>query len=241
MKDRTTAKPSKEITVFRQCKINDYEAMIKETLEAMDKVLEQRKKDLDVWGEKEKNEFFTIFGIKGESIVHIDMPRRGVTSLVRMKAIDVMKDCINRLQHVRGTMGVSNFVNKINEPHEVCAKVVGEPQDNYLIEIGINFVGRRKRGNNSDQRICLQVTGRDSRVATLCHELSHIPKKFSDPSQGGMGTSDYDSKGIRQSPYQEDKDSYKQHVAGATKLVNEGNELVFDNAYNIERYFEIEI
>lgn len=242
MSDKTHGKPSKEMIVFKQCKINDFDAMITETLEALDKVLNQREKDLKTWEDKEKNEFQTTFGIWGDEFVHINMPVRGEQHLVKISAKGVMEDCIRRIRYVKSTMTIKSFINKINEPREVSAKVPGEPQKDYKVEIGINFVGRRKKDSNEKKRICSKLTGHDSRVSTLCHELSHIPKFFTDPNGGGMGTSDYDSEGNKQSPYQEDNDDYNGHVKGANKLITENKfDLVFDNAYNIERYFEIEI
>lgn len=240
MSDTTTSFPSKEKKVFKQCKINDFEAMIAETLGALDKVLEQRTKDLNLWGEKEQRDFLNIFGWEGNEVVHVDMPVRGVSNLVEMTAKEVIFDCVERISYVRGTMTVSSFLNRIDSAREVCASVKGEPQDNYEVEIGINFVGRRNRNNGKD-RICMSITGRDSRVSTLCHELSHIPKQYASPKDGGIGASDYDSKGIKKSPYKDDMESYEQHVAGANLLIFNKSECVFDNAYNLERYFEIDI
>ena len=64
------------------------------TLNALDKVLDQRDIDLRVWGEKERNDFHTIFGTDGEKVFHIDMPIKGVPHIIEMKAVDVMRDCI---------------------------------------------------------------------------------------------------------------------------------------------------
>lgn len=63
------------------------------------------------------------------------------------------------------------------------------------------------------------LTGRDSRVVTLCHEFSHI--------SAIMNTKDISSpvRGV----------SYAQH---ARKMVSERSREVMNNAYNIERYFE---
>lgn len=50
MSDTTKGKPSKNGKIINQCKINDFNAMIEETLQALEKVLEQREKDLNNWG-----------------------------------------------------------------------------------------------------------------------------------------------------------------------------------------------
>ncbi|WP_445336403.1 hypothetical protein [Citrobacter koseri] len=57
MNDKTKGKPSKNKTVINQCKINDFKVMIKETLDAINKVLEQRKLDLETWGRRNKMNF----------------------------------------------------------------------------------------------------------------------------------------------------------------------------------------
>lgn len=53
MSDRTEGTPAKIAKLYRQCKINDYDAMIKEALDAMDEVLNQREKELTgkEWGD----------------------------------------------------------------------------------------------------------------------------------------------------------------------------------------------
>lgn len=254
MTNTTKGKPTKDKTVVNQCKINDFNAMMKEAGDAMDKVLAQREKDLKTWGEKEKNDFLKIFGSDGECLVRVNSPIRGVKNIVEMKAVDVMKDCIRRLKEIKGALTLDSYINliydpdnpdaptnsKIPRPHGLpdtfCAYVNYEQQANYKVYIGINFTGRIKVNN---VRACEVVMGKGSRVATLCHEISHFEKTFLDFSRGGMGTGDYDVDGRRPERNENDKWTYEQHLEGAKKLVRIGSENVFDNAYNIEKYFEI--
>jgi hypothetical protein len=255
MSDTTKGKASKSGTVINQCKINDFNAMIEETLKAMEEVLNQREKDLNEWTEDKQKEFYTIFGSKGECVVNVNIPIRGMRNIVKMQARDVMKDCVRRLKLIKGELNQDSFINLIfdpdnpdaptnskiprdpKSPRTFCAFVNQEQQDNYKINIGINFTGRISDG----MRTCSAVTGVSSRVATLCHEMSHFEKKFSDSFLGGMGTVDYDVNGRKPLPSEKDKWSYKEHLDGAKILVNKGDENVFDNSYNIEQYFEVKL
>lgn len=166
-----------------------------------------------------------------------------------------MKDCVRRLRLIVSELSVDSFINLIYDPDNPEAPtnskiprdptlprtfgafVNSEQQGNYKINIGINFTGRVKK--RSGIRICSTVMGMGSRVSTLCHEMSHFEKKFADSSLGGMGTFDYDVDGRKPLPGEKDNWSYEQHLAGADKLVKTKDENVFDNSYNIERYFEI--
>ncbi|SUW65140.1 Uncharacterised protein [Buttiauxella agrestis] len=254
MSNTTKGKPSKKTTIINQCKINDFNAMMKEAGDAMDRVLARREKDLENWGNNEQEEFYAIFGSKGERLVHVNMPIKGVENIVEMTALYVMKDCIRRLCKIKKTLTTDSYINLIYDPDNpeaptnskiprdpglpdtFCAYVNYEQQNNYKIYIGINFTGRI---NANNFRTCEIVMGKGSRVASLCHEISHFEKTFLDSSIGGIGTADYDVNGQKPKSRKDDKWSYKQHLEGAKKLVNKGSENVFDNAYNIEKYFEI--
>lgn len=255
MSDKTKGNPSKNKTVINQCKINDFKVMIKETLESMDRVLTQRELDLKIWGEKEQDEFYTIFGSVGEHVLDIDMPVRGVSRIQKMTAREVMQDCIRRLCWIKRQLTLDSFINRIYDPDNpndlhnstlprdlrapktFAAYVSSSQQRDFKINIGINFTGRI---NDKNVRTCLANTGINSRVATLCHEMSHFEKNFVDPTLGGMETLDYESDGSKPLPNQ-DNSSYAGHLAGADKLVREGSKDVFNNSYNIERYFQIEV
>ncbi|WP_330985861.1 MULTISPECIES: hypothetical protein [Enterobacterales] len=254
MSDVTKGKPAKKLKIINQCKINDFRAMMEEALAAMDRVLAQRTKDLEVWGEKEQTEFYRIFGSKGDRIIEVEMSLRGDGHKVKMTAREVMQNCIRRLKWIKGQMTLDDYINEIYDPDNpddptnsairpksgmpktFSAYVNEQKQDDYKVHIGINFTGRVEGGNT---RVCATVMGSDSRVTTLCHEMSHFVKIFADPEHGGMGTSDYDVKGRKPASGQKDKDTILQHQSGANDMVIRNDYNVFDNAYNIEKYFEI--
>lgn len=250
MKDRTRGKPSKEKTIVKQCKINDFNAMIEEALEAMERVLLQRELDLKTWGEKEQTEFYTIFGSRGERLIDVDMPLRGISSVQKMTARELMLDCIRRLHWIKNQLTLDSFVNMIHGPANpqgvngkpdtvkiFTAYVNSDRQDDFKIFIGINFTGRV---NSKNVKTCMSTTGADSRVSTLCHEMSHFVKHYSNPYLGGMGTLDYESDGSKPKG-NKDSSSAKGHLEGANILVKRQGVNVFNNAYNIEKYFEIEV
>lgn len=255
MSDTTSGKPEKKLKVVKQCKINDFNAMVEEAWKAMGNVLEQREKDLTTnWGEVTQAEFLKIFGSEGKREIEVEMSLKGEPHKVIMTAREIMLDGIRRFNNLRELITLNDFINYIYDrdhpddpinskiprdpkmPETFAANVNGEKESDYKINIGINFIGR-KGGNGL--RACATVMGEDSRVATLCHEMSHFVKKWSDPSLGGMGTGDYDDTGRRLKRREKDSWSAKQHNDGADLLVKNGSELVFDNAYNIERYFRI--
>lgn len=236
MSDSTIAKPSKEKKIFNQCITNDFKTMIKESLNAMDKVLDQRTLDLATWGTKEQSDFFQIFGSKGERIINITTSKRDVTQVVSITARELMLDCIRRLRWIKEKLAPESFINEIEGPKKFCAYVAAELEEDYIVHIGVNFTGRL---NDNQKRVCMNVTGDDSRVSTLCHELSHFVKHYADPTVGGMGTYDYDVRGKKHSRTTIDTGTFAQHKAGADLLVRLHDENVFDNSYNIERYFQI--
>ncbi|WBM70832.1 hypothetical protein OH773_00760 [Buttiauxella sp. WJP83] len=256
MSDTTDGKPTKKLKVVKQCKINDVQAMVKEAWEAMGKVLEQREKDLTInWGETTQAEFLKIFGSEGKRKIEVELSLKGDHHKVKMTAREIMLDGIRRFIDLRELITLDDFINYIYDrdhpdaqingkdprksgmPETFTANVNGEQESDYKINIGINFIGR-KGGNGF--RACATVMGVDSRVATLCHEMSHFVKKWSDPSLGGMGTSDYDVDGNKP-PRNVDDWTILDHQDGAAKMVSRGDPNVFDNAYNIEKYFEIEV
>ncbi|WBM70189.1 hypothetical protein OH773_18895 [Buttiauxella sp. WJP83] len=237
MSGPTKATLSKDKKTLNQCLKNDFKIMVQEALDAMGRVLDQREKDLKDWTPDKQDEFHKIFGSRGEREIPVDLPLRGVSDIHNMTAREIMLDGIRRLRDIKGQLTVNDFINEIDGPKAFCARVSSGQQSNYKVHIGINFTGRLK---NHGFRSCMSVMGEDSRVSTLCHEMSHFVKKFAEPSQGGMGTSDYDENCHKKKHEDgEDKSSFEQHKDGANKMVKKEDPNVFDNAYNIERYFQI--
>ncbi|WP_330986294.1 MULTISPECIES: hypothetical protein [Enterobacterales] len=126
----------------------------------MDRVLAQRTKDLEVWGEKEQTEFYRIFGSKGDRIIEVEMSLRGDGHKVKMTAREVMQNCIRRLKWIKGQMTLDDYINEIYDPDNpddptnttiprdpdmpetFAAFVNSELEKNYEVHIGINFTGR---------------------------------------------------------------------------------------------------
>jgi hypothetical protein len=57
-----------------------------------------------------------IFGSKGERILDIDMPIRGVSDIHKITAREVMQDCIRRLTWIKNQLTLDSFVNLIYDP-----------------------------------------------------------------------------------------------------------------------------
>jgi len=228
---------SKDKITINKCLKNDFKIMVREALDAMGHVLEQRKKDLETWTPEKQEEFYKIFGSRGERIIPVEISTRGVSQIQNMTAREIMLDGIKRLGWIREQLQIDDCVNMIDSPKIFCAKVSSGQESDYKVYIGINFTGRLKVNGF---RSCMSVMGEDSRTSTLFHEMSHFVKKFAAPSEGGMGTSDYDENCLKIQEGQDDS-SYEQHKNGAEKMVRNGDPLVFDNAYNIEHYFQINV
>lgn len=58
--------------------------------------------------------------------------------------------------------------------------------------------------------------------------------------KGGMWSQDYTTTD-KYSTCKEDEVSYDEHIRIATKLISKQKDQIFENAYNIERYFEIRL
>lgn len=127
------------------------------------------------------------------------------------KARDWILDGVKKMLKLNGELSAKNFKPTLENVH---AYVVGTQDKDYEIFIGKKFVKDK-------------MTGHDSRVATLCHEMSHygfILNSSDVPPQG-------------KNPLQT---SPKQFQEQANLMVSKGDTGVMQNAYNIERYFEIE-
>ncbi|EPT5087405.1 peptidase [Salmonella enterica subsp. enterica] len=79
--------------------------------------------------------------------------------------------------------------------------------------------------------IDMKLNGKNSKVSTLCHELSHYIRYGNSFELGGMWTEDM--------PVDRELDTSDKYSDYADELKNNKNPVLFQNAYNIERYFEI--
>lgn len=76
------------------------------------------------------------------------------------------------------------------------------------------------------------MTGENSQISTLCHEISHFARTGEGGVNGGMGTGDLNASG-KEVFLSEDG-----HKIASIQMVNKHGESVFHCTYNIEKYFE---
>lgn len=243
----------KEFTVSDQ-----FKKMMDEAFENTKAILQKRHDDLKEWGYSQEEEFFKIFGIEGKEPILIkyytpgqqidpddaEPTPRNTPSEIEVYAHDFMRDGVERLIDICDRIEVgSRQYDKDSGFYRY---------GNFLNETALNFgVARVSKGQTlnrlpdkykENMRIEIlhrfheikRITGCDSRVSTLCHELSHLViYKENGIFYGGMGTDDIIQKGVGKT-----SDNYTKN---ARHLVQENSKQVFNNAYNIERYFEIKI
>jgi hypothetical protein len=241
---------------------NKFKKMMEEVLPFVGKVLEQRKKDLSVsgWNDEKQEEFYKIMGLKGtEEMVHTydvcDKNGGGrIKETDKTSVIEFMRKSVDRLILIHSKLYVGeegvlsaqydevgnptdeevykygNFVNK-TYTNEFSAYVISsatwnkdpkEYKENLEINIGQNFV-------------CKPLMGVNSKVSTICHEISHFDRfgYIGDKIKGqwgGVGTDDL--------PLGDHKKDGK-YITYAAELLENHSLDVFKNAYNFERYFQI--
>lgn len=242
-----TTKGSSEATtgVEKKCAeefmVSDqFKIMMEPVFDAVKRVLTERHKNLERWNENDERNFSNIFGVSGNTFITGKYSARDVKGLLeeKVEARIFMKEGIERLLRicdqisfdtrkcVDGLNLYGNFVNsthispgsaRVNEQQTIGISP-SEYKDKLRIEILQNF--KRKK-----------PFGHDSRVSTICHELSHFCRYYVDSMHcGGLRT--YDLPTIDFVP------DYNYDLY-ATNLVKAHDVDVFNNSYNIERYFEI--
>ncbi len=201
---------------------NSFERIALTAHRATEVILELRDKSLSEC-EKNKNskdadEFKKIFGTEVDKEIY-----DGTTALI------VMQDGLRRLRAIHDKMIRADNNGKMTcyyLNNTICgnftARVNGNVDRDYSIFIAQKFLN-------------LDVTGVNSQVATLCHEMSHFVKTGKDGVNGGMGTGDLNASG------EEAFLSGESHKIAASQMVNMHSKNVFRSAYNIERYFEISL
>ncbi|HCP9719170.1 TPA: peptidase M35 [Escherichia coli] len=222
-------KPEPEECVKEQKITDHFKIMIDKARKAQKLVLIKRVDDLLRWGAQEEYDFSKIFGVKGNKEVNIR--KYGHNTGRRMNARFLMMDGVRRLMIIANDLTMSSFINYTG-CNEFAAFVSPSKDMPYIINIGAKFEYRDGKKN--------PVTGKDSHVATLCHEMSHIQWYYGDNKKGGMWSQDYTTTD-KYSTCKEDEVSYDEHIRIATKLISKQKDQIFENAYNIERYFEIRL
>ncbi|HFQ8852571.1 TPA: peptidase M35 [Escherichia coli] len=173
-------KPEPEECVKEQKITDHFKIMIDKARKAQKLVLIKRADDLLRWGAQEEYDFSKIFGVKGNKEVNIR--KYGHNTGRRMNARFLMMDGVRRLMIIANDLTMSSFINYTG-CNEFAAFVSPSKDMPYIINIGAKFEYRDGKKN--------PVTGKDSHVATLCHEMSHIQWYYGDNKKGGMWSQDY--------------------------------------------------
>ncbi|BCG10576.1 hypothetical protein [Buttiauxella agrestis] len=233
---------------------NQFKKMMDEALEATQKVLEQRQKDLSGkgWDADKQKEFFKIFGVEGHSIITIDSEEEKKKAMDadpsspfdpyiekrNITAHEFMQEGVDRLLFIfkkisttidegnKDPILIGNFFNKIDSD-KGSASVTAD-QTSFLDP---ERYAEILRINIFQNFVCKPLMGVNSQASTLCHELSHFYRSGENGRDGGMGTEDMPTKG--------GYSKLKNYPTFATELKESKNQYVFKNSYNIERYFEI--
>ncbi|MGB7803634.1 hypothetical protein [Buttiauxella sp.] len=241
---------------------NQFKKMMDEAFEATKKVLKQRKKDLseEGWNTDKQKEFYTIFGMSGSAMITVDSKEeREKVKKARSEDKDSseappMDPYIETRDNITAYIYMKESVDRL---FDMCEKIYVKPPLDGAPLIHGNFVNQTDRTNSSanvraDQNlglkpelyekvlkinihqnfVCKPLMGFDSQVSTLCHELSHFFRS-QDTKHGGMGTDDM--------PMVGGFSATKEYIKYANDLKSVGDQDVFKNAYNIERYFELVI
>lgn len=251
----TKGTSEKKIRCVKETRVtNQFKKMMSEALDATKNILSQRRKDLSEqgWDSESQEEFQKIFGLTGNQVITIDSKaekekvresdkdtefdpyiekREGVT------AYQFMKESIERLINIVDKLSVEdpdeknillhgNFVNYTDK--SIASANVRADQTYLLNPI---FYKSTLRVNIYQNFVCKPLTGKNSKVSTLCHEFSHFYRDGAQGEYGGMGTDDMPTKG--------GYSNTKPYVKNANEFRDEHNQYVFKNAYNIERYFEL--
>ena len=121
---------------------------------------------------------------------------------------------------------------------------------------GNKEVNIRKYGHNTGRRMNarflmmdgvrrLMIIANDLTMSSFinytgCNEFAAFVSPSGDNKKGGMWSQDYTTTD-KYSTCKEDEVSYDEHIRIATKLISKQKDQIFENAYNIERYFEIRL
>ncbi|HDR2473209.1 hypothetical protein PVM12_19915 [Enterobacter soli] len=253
---QASTQKSKECVI--EYKVTDqFMKMINKALDATKGVLKTRKENLKAWTYNDEKEFEGIFGLRGKTdiIINYYTPGQKVNadgeitpSHIKTTAYEFIKSGVDRMIDICDSLIVgnrtdennniiySNFVNLTDRPigsaripalqtthmdlknhiyknksQEEILKL--EYQKKITIDILQNFT-------------CKKPTGKASQASTLCHELSHLFTIWDGVQYYGGLSSDDLGKG--------------REIANARDLIDTHDSKVFKNAYNIEKYFEID-
>ena len=211
-----------EVCIAKVMVSNSFERVVLTAHRALRAVLDLRKESLCEC-ERDKNsraadEFNKIFGTKVDKQIYGNKT-----------ALMIMQDGLRRISAIHDQMirmGDDGKMTCYYLNNTICggftARVNGNLDKNYSVFIAQKFLG-------------LNVTGSESQVGVLCHEMSHFVRAGEGGINGGMGTGDLNANG---------EDAFltaEGHKKAAKQMVYMHSRDVFRSAYNIERYFEISL
>lgn len=255
----TTGQTRSEDKSLQEAIVSDqFKKIIDEAFEKTKIILQKRYDNLTKEWDSYKDEFSSIFGIDGNDTILVNyytpgqqidpdsapQTPRNTPSEMEITAHQFMIDGVKRLMDICERLYIDNrkydkdwgfyrygsFINETALTSGAACVAKGQTLNalpsQYKERIHIEILHRFIE--------ITRITGRDSRVSTLCHELSHLViYKENGAYYGGMGTDDILPKGVSRT-----NGNYTKH---ADTLLKKKSKQVFNNAYNIEKYFEVKI
>lgn len=217
-----TSRPEKDYV--RKIQVtNRFKEMMVEAHLLQKKIIEARLSQLERWNSVDQSQFSQVFGFDGSEQVKDFYTTATSNNIIELKtARKLVLDGVLRMKEVCENITADNFINitdsgdyfaKVEETQTIALPVARYKSD-LKISIGHKFVGA-------------PMFGADSKICTLCHEMSHLIRYKGSSDSGGMGTQDLYGKN-------KPRDN-------AVDMRNRKDSNVFRNAYNIELYFEIDI
>ncbi|WP_457975966.1 hypothetical protein [Enterobacter sp. SA197] len=235
---------------------NQFKRMMTKALKATLMVLEKRRDDLseEKWGIEQQKDFFKIFGVRHDVIITIDSEAEKERAKQRdrksprdpyieknenITAYLFMQKSVDRMIFICEKMNLENRVNSndirqgsfINKTDD--SKASASVSADQTMGLHPDLYSKTLTVNIFQKFVCKPLTGQYSQVSTLCHELSHFYRHGNNGEYGGMGTDDIpiDTKDKNETGY----------LLKANDLVKKNSQYVFKSAYNIERYFELNL
>ncbi|ELX9482885.1 hypothetical protein ACM7Y8_004815 [Escherichia coli] len=240
---------------------DQFYTMIIPAFEATKQVLQTRAENLEAWTPKDQRIFSDIFGLEGDTSITIDyylpLQRPDKNEKFHPLHIDItahefIKSGVNRMIDICNSLIIGtriqegsqilygNFINSTDRkdgsaripPAQTLHINLNDQKykiDEYKNKSKVDILKAEYRDKITVEILqnftCKEKTGEQSHVSTICHELSHL-FIIRDGNQyyGGLSSDDL-GKG--------------RELSNAGELKTAHDKLVFKNAYNIEKYFEI--
>lgn len=127
---------------------NEFVKMMREALSCALRVLRQRQKDLEIWGETEKKNFEDIMGVKGDIEINdtyyiCDMVNTETYSrpvIEKISAHEFMKKAVDRMYNIMSQLHVDPNPLEVSQA-DPCTNELGPVPDKKVYKYG-NFVNR---------------------------------------------------------------------------------------------------